>query len=136
MDTAAPNNTALETRDMLLNIGPSHPAMHGIIRIVAKLDGEVIRAAEVEIGYLHRGFEKMSETVPYNGVIPYTDRLNYVSPLINNMGYCMAVEKLLGLTAPERCWPRTPGAGTRPSRFTPSTFWKRPGCCGTTPLSR
>ena len=86
----------LETRDMLLNIGPAHPAMHGIIRILAKLDGERIHEAEVEIGYLHRGFEKMSETVDYNGVIPYTDRLNYVSPLINNMGYCMTVEKLLG----------------------------------------
>ncbi len=93
----------LETRDMLLNIGPAHPAMHGIIRIVAKLDGERIHAAEVEIGYLHRGFEKMSETVDYNGVIPYTDRLNYVSPLINNMGYCMTVEKLLGISVPERC---------------------------------
>jgi len=95
--------TDLETRDMLLNIGPAHPAMHGIIRIVAKLDGERIEEAEVEIGYLHRGFEKMSETVDYNGVIPYTDRLNYVSPLINNMGYCMTVEKLLGITVPERC---------------------------------
>ena len=93
----------LETRDMLLNIGPAHPAMHGIIRIVAKLDGERIEKAEVEIGYLHRGFEKMAETVDYNGVIPYTDRLNYVSPLINNMGYCMTVEKLLGITVPERC---------------------------------
>ena len=93
----------LETRDMLLNIGPAHPAMHGIIRILARLDGERIDHAEVEIGYLHRGFEKMSETVDYNGVIPYTDRLNYVSPLINNMGYCMAVEKLLGITVPERC---------------------------------
>jgi NADH-quinone oxidoreductase subunit D len=93
----------LETREMLLNIGPAHPAMHGIIRIVAKLDGERIEEAEVEIGYLHRGFEKMSETVDYNGVIPYTDRLNYVSPLINNMGYCMAVEKLLGISVPERC---------------------------------
>jgi len=93
----------LETRDMLLNIGPAHPAMHGIIRIVAKLDGEEIKEANVEIGYLHRGFEKMAETVDYNGVIPYTDRLNYVSPLINNMGYCMAVEKLLGITVPERC---------------------------------
>jgi NADH-quinone oxidoreductase subunit D len=93
----------LETRDMLLNVGPAHPAMHGIIRIVAKLDGERIEEAEVEIGYLHRGFEKMSETVDYNGVIPYTDRLNYVSPLINNMGYCMAVEKLLGIEVPERC---------------------------------
>jgi NADH-quinone oxidoreductase subunit D len=88
---------------MMLNIGPAHPAMHGIIRIVAQLDGEEIRKAEVEIGYLHRGFEKMSEVVDYNGVIPYTDRLNYVSPLINNMGYCMAVEKLLGVTVPERC---------------------------------
>ena len=93
----------LETRDMLLNIGPAHPAMHGIIRIVAKLDGEKIQEAEVEIGYLHRGFEKMAETVDYNGVIPYTDRLNYVSPLINNMGYCMTVEKLLGISVPERC---------------------------------
>ena len=88
---------------MLLNIGPAHPAMHGIIRIVAKLEGERIQEADVEIGYLHRGFEKMSETVDYNGVIPYTDRLNYVSPLINNMGYCMTVEKLLGITVPERC---------------------------------
>jgi NADH-quinone oxidoreductase subunit D len=93
----------LDTRDMLLNIGPAHPAMHGIIRIVAKLDGERIHEADVEIGYLHRGFEKMSETVDYNGVIPYTDRLNYVSPLINNMGYCMTVEKLLGISVPERC---------------------------------
>jgi len=93
----------LETRDMLLNVGPAHPAMHGIIRMVAKLAGERIQEVEVEIGYLHRGFEKMSETVDYNGVIPYTDRLNYVSPLINNMGYCMAVEKLLGIPVPERC---------------------------------
>ena len=93
----------LETRDMLLNVGPAHPAMHGIIRIVAKLDGELIEDADVEIGYLHRGFEKMAENVDYNGVMPYTDRLNYVSPLINNMGYCMAVEKLLGISVPERC---------------------------------
>ena len=88
---------------MLLNVGPAHPAMHGIIRIVTRLDGEVVKDIDVEIGYLHRGFEKMAETVDYNGVIPYTDRLNYVSPLINNMGYCMAVEKLLGLSVPDRC---------------------------------
>jgi NADH-quinone oxidoreductase subunit D len=93
----------LETREMLLNVGPAHPAMHGIIRIVATLDGEKIVDADVEIGYLHRGFEKMSEMVDYNGVIPYADRLNYVSPLINNMGHCMAVEKALGLSVPERC---------------------------------
>ncbi len=93
----------LETRDMMLNIGPAHPAMHGIVRIVAVLDGERIKETEVEIGYLHRGFEKMAEVVDYNGVIPYTDRLNYVSPLINNMGYCMTMEKLLGIEVPERC---------------------------------
>ena len=93
----------LATREMMLNVGPAHPAMHGIIWIVTKLDGERIKDAEVEIGYLHRGFEKMAEVVDYNGVIPYTDRLNYVSPLINNMGYCMAVEKLLGISVPERC---------------------------------
>ena len=90
----------METRDMLLNVGPAHPAMHGIIRIITTLDGEQIVDIDVEIGYLHRGFEKMAETVDYNGVMPYTDRLNYVSPLINNMGYCMAVEKLLGMSVP------------------------------------
>jgi len=99
--TGMPENP--QQRDMLLNIGPAHPAMHGIIRIVADLDGEQITKAQVEIGYLHRGFEKMSEEVDYNGIIPYTDRLNYVSPLINNMGYCMSVEKLLGISVPERC---------------------------------
>jgi len=101
--TQAGGSANLETRDMMLNIGPAHPAMHGIIRVVAKLDGEQIEAADVDIGYLHRGFEKMSENVDFNGVMPYTDRLNYVSPLINNVGYCMAVEKLIGLQVPERC---------------------------------
>jgi len=101
--TPDPQAADLSTRDMLLNIGPAHPAMHGIVRIITKLEGEQIEEAEVEIGYLHRGFEKMSEQVDYNGVIPYTDRLNYVSPLINNMGYCMAVEKLIGIEVPERC---------------------------------
>jgi NADH-quinone oxidoreductase subunit D len=102
-ESAESKTADLETRDMMLNIGPAHPAMHGIIRMVAKLDGEQIEDIDVEIGYLHRGFEKMSEVVDYNGVIPYTDRLNYVSPLINNMGYCMTVEKLLGIEVPERC---------------------------------
>jgi NADH-quinone oxidoreductase subunit D len=90
-------------RSMLLNIGPSHPAMHGIVRIVTGLDGEVVVSADVEIGYLHRAFEKMCEQGPYNNAIPYTDRLNYVSPLINNIGYCLAVEKLMGLETTERC---------------------------------
>ena len=88
---------------MLLNIGPQHPAMHGIVRIIAELDGETVIGAEVEIGYLHRAFEKMCEQGPYNNAIPYTDRLNYVSPLINNIGYCLAVEKLIGIETTERC---------------------------------
>ena len=88
---------------MQVGLGPQHPAMHGIIRIVTELEGEVIRKADVEIGYLHRAFEKDCEIAGYNNAIPYTDRLNYVSPLINNMGYCMAVEKLLGISVPERC---------------------------------
>ena len=88
---------------MFLNIGPSHPAMHGIIQIIAELDGERLIGADVEIGYLHRAFEKESERGPYNNVIPYTDRLNYVSPLINNFGYCQAVERLLGIEATARC---------------------------------
>ena len=88
---------------MLLNVGPSHPAMHGVIQLVLELDGERVLGADVEIGFLHRGFEKMCEQGPYNNAIPYTDRLNYVSPLINNFGYCLAVEKLLGITTTERC---------------------------------
>lgn len=94
---------ATESRSMMLNIGPAHPAMHGIVRIITELDGETIVSADVEIGYLHRAFEKMCEQGPYNNAIPYTDRLNYVSPLINNIGYCMAVEKLIGIKTTERC---------------------------------
>jgi NADH-quinone oxidoreductase subunit D len=90
------------TRSMLLNVGPSHPAMHGVIRIVTELDGETVVSADVEIGYLHRAFEKSCEQGPYNNAIPYTDRLNYVSPLINNIGYCLAVERLLGIDTTDR----------------------------------
>ncbi len=86
-----------------VNMGPAHPAMHGIIRIFAELDGETVVKAEVEIGYLHRAFEKDCEAGPYNNAIPFTDRLNYVSPLINNFGYASAVEKLLGIDITERC---------------------------------
>ncbi|MCS6893123.1 MAG: NADH dehydrogenase (quinone) subunit D [Deltaproteobacteria bacterium] len=92
-----------EGQEFVLNIGPSHPATHGTIRIIVKLEGEVVKEAEVEVGYLHRGFEKMCETVTYNQCMPYTDRLNYVSPLINNFGFCEAVEKLCGIDVPERC---------------------------------
>src|ERR671936_89469 len=90
-------------QNMHIGIGPAHPAMHGIIRIVTELDGETIVKAEVEIGYLHRAFEKDCEIGGYNNAIPYTDRLNYVSPLINNFAYASAVEKLLGIEVTERC---------------------------------
>lgn len=92
----------IPTRPMTLNLGPSHPATHGTVRILAELDGEIIRKADVEVGFLHRGFEKSAENATWTQVLPYTDRLNYVSPLLNNVGYVMAVEKLLGITAPER----------------------------------
>lgn len=83
---------------MTVNMGPSHPAMHGTVRIVLSVDGERIVHSDVQPGYLHRCFEKEAEHATYTQVFPYTDRLNYVSPMINNVGYAMAVEKLLGLT--------------------------------------
>jgi NADH-quinone oxidoreductase subunit C/D len=86
----------------VINLGPSHPATHGTLRIVARLDGEVITRAECEIGYLHRCFEKMSETHGWNEVIPYTDRLNYCSSMINGVGYALTVERMLGIEAPPR----------------------------------
>jgi NADH-quinone oxidoreductase subunit C/D len=93
---------------MTINIGPSHPAMHGTFRLMAVLDGETIIASEVEIGYLHRCFEKMCETHSWQQVIPYTDRLNYCSAFINNVGYCKTVEKMLGVEAPPKAvWART-----------------------------
>src|SRR4030042_3392311 len=87
---------------MLINMGPSPPAMHGTLRIMLELDAEKIVNAECEIGYLHRGFEKTCENKTYFNLLIYTDRLNYVSPLINNLGYVMTVEKLLGVEVPER----------------------------------
>ena len=87
---------------LLINMGPSHPAMHGTIRIMLELDGEKVRNSEVEVGYLHRGFEKTCENKSYFNLLPYTDRLNYVSPLINNVGYVMTLEKLIDIKVPER----------------------------------
>ncbi len=86
-----------------MKVGPSHPATHGTVRILLQLEGETVRRAEVEVGYLHRGFEKECESGLYYQAFPYTDRLNYVSPMINNVGYALACEKLFGVEAPERC---------------------------------
>jgi NADH-quinone oxidoreductase subunit C/D len=92
----------INTEIMFLNIGPSHPATHGAIRILTALDGETILANVNEIGYLHRGFEKTAESLTYNQVIPLTDRLNYCSALLNNIAYVKAVEKWLGIEITER----------------------------------
>ena len=90
------------TEHVLVNIGPSHPAMHGTFRIQALLDGETIVESEAEIGYMHRNFEKMAESRTYWQIIPYTDRLNYCSSFMNGHGWALAVEKLLGVPAPPR----------------------------------
>jgi NADH-quinone oxidoreductase subunit D len=92
----------LQTKRMTLNLGPSHPAMHGTVRMKVELEGETIVKADPEIGFLHRGFQKSCENVQWTQCLPYTDRLNYVSALMNNFGFLNAVEKLIGLEIPER----------------------------------
>ncbi|MCQ2061352.1 MAG: NADH-quinone oxidoreductase subunit D [Fibrobacter sp.] len=87
---------------MPLNVGPSHPATHGCLRFLAAMDGETIVASVEEIGYLHRGFEKMVERGTWQQVVPYTDRLNYCSAIMNNIAYCRAVEQMFGVEIPER----------------------------------
>lgn len=90
---------------MVLNMGPSHPSTHGVLRVVLELDGEVIVKAVPDVGYLHRGDEKIAENLTYTQFIPYTDRLDYLAPLANNVAYVLAVEKLMGLDRqlPPRC---------------------------------
>ena len=87
----------LPTEPMTINMGPSHPATHGTVRIVLTVEGETVLHSDVEVGYLHRCFEKEAENATWTQVFPYTDRLNYVSPLLNNVGYALAVEKLIGI---------------------------------------
>ena len=95
----------LQGEKMVLNMGPSHPSTHGVLRIVLELDGEIITKAQPDIGYLHRGDEKIAENMTYTQFIPYTDRLDYLAPLANNVAYALAVEKLLGVDRqlPPRC---------------------------------
>lgn len=87
---------------MVLNMGPSHPATHGVLRLVLELDGEVITSAEPDVGFLHRGDEKIAENMHYNQFVPYTDRLDYLAPLANNVAYACAVEKLMDWELPPR----------------------------------
>ncbi len=98
-----PIHTATGTsQTMVLNMGPQHPSTHGVLRVVLELDGETVVKARPEIGYLHTGIEKSCETLTYSQAITLTDRMDYLSPLSNNLGYCLGVEKLLGLTVPKR----------------------------------
>ena len=87
---------------LVLNMGPSHPATHGVLRLVLELDGEIITKADPDVGFLHRGDEKIAENMHYNQFVPYTDRLDYLAPLANNVAYALAVEKLMGWEVPER----------------------------------
>ncbi len=87
---------------LVLNMGPSHPATHGVLRLILELDGEIITKADPDIGFLHRGDEKIAESMHYNQFVPYTDRLDYLAPLANNVAYALAVEKLMGWELPAR----------------------------------
>lgn len=95
----------LENSDgtMALNLGPSHPTTHGVLRVILEMDGDTITKCDPVVGYLHRGDEKLAENMTYNQFVPYTDRLDYLAPLANNVTYAIAVEKLAGLELPPRC---------------------------------
>jgi NADH-quinone oxidoreductase subunit D len=102
-DTPGEARGDLHSEHQRFNMGPSHPATHGTVKFMIELDGETIVDLDVQVGYLHRGFEKECESGNWYQVIPYTDRLNYNSAILANQGYCLAVEKLLDLETPERC---------------------------------
>ncbi|MEM6764302.1 MAG: NADH-quinone oxidoreductase subunit D, partial [Bacteroidota bacterium] len=101
-------HTSVEVEDdplgteMVINLGPQHPATHGVLRAVLQVDGERITKSVVDVGYLHRGIEKIAENKTFQEFMPYTDRMDYISPYSNNVGYCLAVEKLVGIEVPPR----------------------------------
>src|SRR5215213_5994349 len=102
LDQMGEGMTDLLGEKLILNMGPSHPATHGVLRLVLEMDGEIITKATPDVGYLHRGDEKIAENMHYNQFVPYTDRLDYLAPLANNVAYACAVEKLMGWTLPPR----------------------------------
>src|SRR5437868_10697196 len=103
-DSAARTAVAeFETEKMSLSMGPSHPSTHGVLRLQLELDGEMLTKCDPVLGYLHRGDEKIAENMTYNQFVPYTDRLDYLAPLANNMAYSIAVERLAKLEVPPRC---------------------------------
>jgi NADH-quinone oxidoreductase subunit D len=96
------DESGFQTEEMVLNMGPQHPSTHGVLRFVVYTDGEVMRKAVADIGYLHRGIEKIAEQVGWHGFMPYTDRIDYVAAMTANQGYACAVEKLAGIVVPKR----------------------------------
>jgi NADH dehydrogenase I D subunit len=94
--------TELKTKELTISMGPQHPATHGVLRLVLDLDGETVVKCTPYVGYLHRGVEKLAENRTYISALPLTDRLDYISSMSNNVGYCVAVERLFGIEAPER----------------------------------
>ena len=102
-DSASTFAQAAEDGKLVLNMGPSHPSTHGVLRILLEMDGEIVTKADPDLGYLHRGDEKIAENMTYNQFVPYTDRLDYLAPLANNVAYACAVEKLMGWDVPPRC---------------------------------
>ncbi|MEK6527965.1 MAG: NADH-quinone oxidoreductase subunit D, partial [Nitrospirota bacterium] len=101
-DNELQESPRIATKDLTLSLGPQHPATHGVLRLVLDLDGETVVKCTPYIGYLHRGVEKLAEHRNYFQIIPLTDRLDYISAMTNNIGYCLAVEKLFSIEAPER----------------------------------
>ena len=95
-------NNDIKVKELTVNMGPQHPATHGVLRLVLELEGEVIKKCIPHIGYLHRGIEKLSEDLTYVQSLPLTDRMDYLSSMVNNVGFCVAVEKLMGIEVPER----------------------------------
>ena len=102
-DSVAPTlPPGMNMKNMILNMGPHHPSTHGVLRLVVELDGETVVNVDPDVGYLHSGFEKSGESKRYKDFVYYSDRMDYLSPMLNNWGYCLAVEKLAGIDVPER----------------------------------
>ncbi len=102
LELGQPDKTFLDSNELIINMGPQHPATHGVLRVILKLDGEKVLGTECVIGYLHRGVEKIAEHRTYTMFNPYVDRMDYVAAVSNGLGYCEAVEKLLNVEAPPR----------------------------------
>src|SRR4051812_46080540 len=102
LDLETPEKPFLDANELVINMGPQHPATHGVLRVILRLDGEKVLGLECVIGYLHRGVEKIAENRTYTMFNPYVDRMDYVAAVSNGLGYCEAVEKLLSVEAPPR----------------------------------